>query len=351
MDRRAFLITSGGAAVAAASPPGAWAETEAPLPALKADATVLRLAMAWPDTPQGPADSVRRLARRIAVMMDGRLGIEVVPGGAPDADLLAGTAHDLAGHHPAFAYFAGLPGAAGLPAHDLAQWLSVGGGQMLWDDLAGTHGWVPLLAGHSGEAPPLWSHMPVTDLGTLAGARLAVPGLGADVARALGAEPATLPAGEVASALSDGRADAAECGGLLMSLAEGLGRAGRHATGDGVNRHGTASALFVRQGAWERLSTAERAIFTAAAAEEFQLSVAEARAHARIARQTLEVSFGVRFAPWPADVAEAIERLAEATVAHVAAHDAVAARIDHSYMAFRSALYGAAAPQPTPPVA
>lgn len=351
MDRRAFLITSGGAAVAAASSPGAWAEHAAPLPALKADATVLRLAMAWPDTPQGPADSVRRLARRIAVMMDGRLGIEIVPGAASDADVLAGTAHDLAHHHPAFAYFAGLPGAAGLPAHDLAQWLSVGGGQMLWDDLAGAQGWVPLLAGHSGEAPPLWSQRPVTALSDLTGARLAVPGLGADVARALGAEPVALAPDDIASALSVGRVDAAECGGLLMSLAGGLMRAGGHATGDGVNRHGTASALFVRHAAWERLSTADRAILAAAAAEAFQLSVAEARVHARIARQALEGAFGVRFAPWPADIADAIARLAEATVAHVAAHDDVAARIDHSYMAFRGALYGGAASRRAAPVA
>jgi TRAP-type mannitol/chloroaromatic compound transport system substrate-binding protein len=346
MDRRAFLITGGGAAVAAASVPGSPLQAaEPPVPALRADATVLRLAMDWPDTAGGPADDVHRLARRITVMTDGRVGIDIVAGSEPDADLRHGTADDDAGTHPAFAYFAGLPGGAGLDVHDFAHWLAVGGGQILWDDLSAGHGWVPLLAGHSGEAPPLWSTAPMATLGDFAGARICVPGLGADVVRALGAEPVALAQHELAAGLADGRVRAAEAGGLLSSLASGVARPAFHATGSGVNRHGTAFALKVRLSVWERLSQADQAIFSAAAAEAFQLSVAEARAHAHIARQVLETSFGVRFAPWPQDIAEAIDRVAEATVAHVAGHDAVAARIDHSYMAFRGAISGTSVPR------
>lgn len=282
-------------------------------------------------------------------MTEGRFGFAVASLDERDADLRFGTAHELAAQHPAFAYFAGLPGAAGLSAHDLAHWLAVGGGQMLWDDLAAEAGWVPLLAGHSGEAPPLWSKAPIGSLGELAGLRIAAPGLGADVARALGAEPTPVPAGDVVAALEDGRIAAAEAGGPLQSLAAGVQRAAAHATGDGLNRHGTAHSFNVRLAVWERLSTAERAIFAAAAAEEFQLSVAEARAHERLTRDVLARSFGVRFSPWPGDIQDAIDRLAEATVAHVAAHDSVAARIDHSYMAFRGALSGTSTPpRPTP---
>jgi TRAP-type mannitol/chloroaromatic compound transport system substrate-binding protein len=354
MDRRAFLITSGGAAVAAASSTSTASRAKAadlPTPGLRADATVLRLSMAWPDIPQGPADSVGRLARRIQTMTEGRFGIEIVPASGQDADLVHGSAHDFAARHPAFAYFAGLPGAAGLSAHDFAHWLAVGGGQMLWDDLAAEHGWVPLLAGHSGEAPPLWSKTPIGTPGDLAGRRVAVPGLGADVMRALGAEPSAAAPGEIVAALDEAHVHAVESGGLLQSLAAGVARVACHATGDGVNRHGTAYALNIGLAVWERLSTADRAIFAAAAAEEFQLSVAEARAHERLSRDVLARSFGVQFAPWPVEIAEAIDRLAEATVAHVAAHDVTAARIDHSYMAFRGALSGTSAPRRPGPVA
>lgn len=350
MDRREFLITSGGVAVAAASPAAAQAENTGfspPTPHASGQATLLRLSMPWADTPQGPADGLRRLARRIEEMTGGRYRIEVTQGNGPesDADLVHGSAHDFAPLHPAFAYFAGLPGSAGLGAQDLAHWIATGGGQMLWDDLAGGHGWKSLLAGHSGEAPPLWSRDPITGLKDLAGRRVTAPGLGADVARALGAEAhGALAPHDVATALADGSVFAAEAGDLPTSLAAGIPRAAQHATGQGFNGHGTALALSVRLPVWERFSDADKAIFAAAAAEEFQLSLAEARAHAGVARRVLETSLRVTFAPWPADVAEALDRVAEATIAHVAGRDDAALRIDQSYMAFRNMLSGKPVP-------
>jgi TRAP-type mannitol/chloroaromatic compound transport system substrate-binding protein len=313
--------------------------------------------MPWADAPQGPGESARRLARRFEAMGGGRIRLEVAAGAAGEAavasgeaDFHFGTAHNFAHLHPAFAYFAGLPGTAGLGAHDLAHWIAVGGGQMLWDDLAGPHGWKPLLSGHLGDAPRMWSAEPIARLGDLAGRRLSAPGLGADVARALGADAVVLPSDQAAQALAAGTLFGAETGGALASLASGVARVARHATGQGLNGHGTALCLSVRLPVWERLASADRAILEAAAGQEFQLSLAEARAHERIARQALEVSFGVRFAPWPADAAEAIDRVAEATIAHVAGRDDLAARIDQSYMAFRSAISGSSVPRRVTPI-
>lgn len=353
MDRREFLVTGGGAAVvAAATGTAAAADPQNPPGdgALASSATVLRMAMPWADAPNGAADSARRLARRFEVMTGGRYRIELLAGqvAAPaDADLLHGSAHDFADRHRAFSYFAGLPGSAGLTAQDLAHWVSVGGGQMLWDDLAAEAGWKPFLAGHSGEAPPLWSPTPITRLADLAGRRIAAAGLAQDVVRGLGAEAVDVLPHQVAEALKDGRADAAEAGGLLTSLMSGAPKVARYATGSGFNGRGTALSLNVRLSVWDSLPDADRAVLAAAAAEEFQLALAEARAHEAIARRTLESSFGVTFAAWPTEIAEALDRVAEATIAHVAGQDATAARIDQSYMAFRAALSGRAAPHRT----
>lgn len=351
MDRRAFLITTSGAAVAAASP--VTAQAAEALPAAGSDdrqGVPLKLAMPWTDTPQGPADSARRLARRFESMTDRRYRIEVVADRA-DADLVHDSTHSFLHLNPAFAYFAGLPGSSGLEPQDLAHWIAIGGGQMLWDDLAGEYGWKPLLAGHAGDAPPLWSREPVTGLNDLAGRRISAPGLGADVARALGAEAHdALTPHEAAAALAAGTVHACEAGGLLTSFACGVAQSSRHATGRGFSGHGAALSLNVRLPVWDRLSEADKAILAAAAAEEFQLSLAEARAHGGLTRRALESRFGVTFAPWPADVAEALDRVAEATIAHVAGRDEGSARIDQSYMAFRSMLSGAPAPRRTPAV-
>ncbi|WP_072396967.1 hypothetical protein [Hyphomicrobium sp. CS1GBMeth3] len=345
MDRRDFLITGGAAAVAAATPAAAQA-AEAPPPRIRPDAERLTLAMAWADAPNGPADRAHRLARRFEAMTNGRYRIEFATaehGPESGADLLHGPVHDFVPQHPAFSYFGGLPGSAALVGQDLAHWIAIGGGQMLWDDLAASHGWKPLLAGHSGDVPPLWSREPIMGLGDLAGRRLSAPGLGADVARGLGAEvhPALAPHA-AAAALRDGSVDAVEAGDLTNSLAAGFADAARYATGQGLNSRGTAYALSVRASIWDRLPDADKAILAAAAAEEYQLTLAAARAHAGLARQVLEAR-GVVFAPWPADIAEALERVAEATIAHVAARDATAARINQSYMAFRGLISGSLA--------
>jgi len=356
MDRREFLITSGGAAVAAASAGAASQAGERAARGVVPAGNELKLAMTWADTPQGPADSARRLARRIESMTGGRYRIKVsaMSGGldlAGDADLVHGTAHDLAPLHPAFSFFAGLPGQAGLSASDFANWLVVGGGQTLWDDLAGQHGWKPLLAGHAGEAPPVWSRVPISSLGDLAGRRVFAPGLGADVARALGAEAVALAPSQIAGAMRDDPALAVEAGGLSASLAHGLPRIASHATGYGLNGHGTALSLSIGLPLWDRLPEGDRAIFEAAAAEEYRASLAEAHAYERLAREALAASFGVRIAPWPQDIAEALDRVAEASIAHVAGHDPVAARIDHSYMAYRSMVSVSARPRRASPIA
>jgi TRAP-type mannitol/chloroaromatic compound transport system substrate-binding protein len=352
MDRREFLITSGGAAVAAASTTASHAaETTLEAPNSPTDGRLpLRLAMPWTDAPQGPADQARRLARRFETMTGGRYRVEIAPGLglSRDADLVFGSAHDFAALHPAFAYFAGLPGSSGLNATDFAHWLSVGGGQMLWDDLAAEHGWKPLAAGHTGEAPPLWSRTPITSLNDLSGRRVAAFGLGVDVARALGADGISLLPDQMSGALADDSLFAVETGGMLTSLASGSARVAPHATGDGLNAHGTALSLSVRLAVWDRLPDADKAILEAATTEAYQAALADARAHDRLARQVLERSFGATFAPWPSDLAEALGRVAEATIAHVAGYDPTAARIDQSYMAFRSAISGTAGPRRVP---
>lgn len=338
MDRRDFLITTGGAVVAATSASAAVAAAPES-PAAQGSARLLRLSLPWADAPQGPADHARRLARQIEAMTGGRYRFEIAAGQAAeadaDADLAFAPAHAFSAHHPAFAYFAGLPGAGALRAAALPQWLAVGGGQMLWDDLAGDFGWKPLLAGHLGEAPPLWSKAPITDLAGLAGRKVSGSGLAADVLRAVGAEPVALAPAEVAAGLSDGRLDAAEAEGLAASLASGLARAVSFATGRGINAHGTALALNVRLAVWNRLGAADQMILSAAAAEAYQAAIADALVHEPIARRVIAEA-GVTFQPWPADVTEAIARVSEATIAHVAAFDWRAQRIDHSYFAFRA---------------
>ena len=343
MDRREFLITTSGAAVVAstaASTVAGATEPEIAAPSVVGTRRTLELSMPWSDDGKGFGDSARRLARRIEALTDNRYRIEIheaQPAGTA-TDLAHGTAHDFAVHHPAFAYFAGLPGIHGLPAQDFATWLTVGGGQMLWDDLAAEVGVKPLLAGHSGAPPPLWSTAPLAGLSDLAGRKIYAPGLGVEVARALGAEVVSIDARNVSAGMADRSVDIAEWGGMLVSMAAGIPTHARYATGTGFSTAGTALALHVSLSVWNGLPSVDKAALEAATLQEFHASCAEARAHDAIARKTLISRFGVAFTSFPPDIADAVKRVADATVAHVAGRDAKSKRIDASYMAFRTAI-------------
>lgn len=343
MDRREFLITTGAAAAATASATAAAAEAPVAAPVIRSDARELRFAMPWPDNGQGFGDSARRLLRRIEIASDGRYRFSVqgvsesgpAAVGAGDGDLYHGLAHDLADRHPAFAYFGGLPGHLGMAAYDHAAWIEVGGGQSLWDDLAAEAGVKPLVAGHSGHIHGLWSMRPITSLADLAGEKVHVRGPARDVVRALGAEPVTLAAADVAGALGSGRILAAEWGGVLASSAAGIAAVAKHHTAFGVTRHGSTLALHIAEPVWTSLSAADQALFAACAAEEHRTSLAEARGHEMMMRTALRTR-GLDFSGLPSDLKDAMERVSDAVIAHIAGKDARAGRINASYMAFKS---------------
>lgn len=346
MDRREFLISTGGVAAAlGASVPAAVAGTRETQVAdagfARSQRRTLSMAIAWADLGRGPSDSAYRFAQRLGVISGGALSIAAAQQGAA-ADLSFGPPHEAGLQHPAFGYLAGLPSARALPAYDLAAWMRVGGGQMLIDDLAREAGRVALLVGHLGAAPALWSRRPIAGLADLRGLKIASHGLAADVARGLGAEPVAVAADDVVAALRDGRIDAAEAGGALTAMALGLAEAAPYALQGGFSPHGETVVLSMPVAIWDGLSRLEQVTLATAAMEEFHTSVAEARGHQAMSQRVL-TQRGVRFSTVPDDIREAASRIAEAQIAHVAGLDEFARRIDHSYMAFRAELQGAIA--------
>ena len=194
-----------------------------------------------------------------------------------------GSTHDHARHHPAFAFFAGLPAASGLDAARLPAWLAVGGGQMLWDELAHGFGFKPLLAGHTGPSAGLWSNRALELISDLAGAKMFAAGLAADALRSLGAEPVSLPPDQLKAGLSDGRLDAAEWLGPLAAVAHDFGHWPSVSTRPPDSTPaGAATVLTIRLEVWNRLDGAQRAILETCAAAEYQATLAELHAFAAL---------------------------------------------------------------------
>lgn len=356
MDRRSFLKSSSAAAAAASAVAvPAMATTsqsdvpfDAAAPAIISGSKELSLALPWRDCVSGPADQAHRLARRLESALDGRWRIETsthAHGGleavmTAETDLYFGTENHNLSFHPAFAFFAGLPGTGVFNADDLVAWLRIGGGQEQWDDLAAEFNIKPFLAGHLGRWPGLWSMRPIQSLADLEGQRVAVEGLARDVMRGIGAEPVQVSADGLASALASGEITAAELGGPLTSLALRIPAVAKHLNGFGVLEGGIALSFGMRRSLWDRLGNTDRVVIGAVLAEEAQTSLAEMRAHEKPLRGMIRDMFGVTFAPLPADVSIAVDRVAEAVVAHAGSVDPTAQRINASYHAFRNAAWG-----------
>lgn len=348
MDRRTFIRTSGagvvGLAVGTAEAAQAGTQVQA-APAAVPGGRHLRLAMPWAQNGRGFDDSARRLVHWLQTATDDRLritclsgveGLDALAGGR--ADLYHGPGHDLCRLDPAFAYFSGLPGAAGLRPTYLNSWLMAGGGQALWDDLAAAHGFKPLLAGHAGARAKLWSRDPVRDAGDLEGRRIAAVGPAADVVRKLGGEPVDVAPADLGSALGEGRIDAVEWGGTIAAYGCDLHRSARFCLRPGLTRTGFATVLAVRSDVWRDLGTAERTVLAAGAAQELNTVVAESRAASRHLRLALGAQMGLAFETMPAAVADATLKAAAAVVAHTANNSPDAERIHASYTAFRAGL-------------
>lgn len=352
MDRRDFLKTTGGAAAAVATSAGATmaaAGTDAKssvaaAPAVHSATKELRVAFNWPDNGRGFADSARRLARRIELatgqryrfkfIATGKTGIEAVRSG--EADAYHASEHDNLDLHRGFAYFAGLPGFNGLRASALDAWMLAGGGQTLWDELAAEHGVKALLAGHTGRSTGLWGARPMTSLADFTGAKVWAMGLARDVVRGIGADASTHAAPDLSRALGANEVAAAEAGGAVASYGLGILERAPHALGASINRNGTALSLGFARPVWDAMSAGDQAIITAVAASELHTAIAEEKAH----RQLLLAHFQQTKTEPPAssELANAIARVADGVVAHLAALDTRTQRINASYVAFRRAI-------------
>jgi len=301
------------------------------------------------DHPEGPGmlPSARRLAQAISDGSHGRIKIEVSASGAvvrpfETFDAVQSGVADMFHSHigyfekksPAFHFYSGVP--YGFTANELFAWVRFGGGQELWDALAGQFNIKPLLSCSTGSQMGGWFTHEMTSTGGFKGLRYRMAGPGAEVFRRLGAVVVLVPGAEIVLALKSGAVDACEWIGPWLDMAMGLHRAAGYYYYPAWHEPGTAIALGINNRVWESFDVGDRRLIEAAAASEYAVSLAEFNTNNALALRTLRAEGTVKIRKFDDAILKTFAEISKDVVAKAGSDDELSKKIYRSYLEFRT---------------
>ena len=342
MKRRTFLTTS------AAALGGAAASAELSAPLYAKGKRRLKMVTTWPKRFPGLGTRAEQLAEDIETATDGRIKIkvyaanELVPAlgvfdavSAGKADIYHGADYYWQGKHQAFAFFAAVP--FGLNAMEMSQWINFGGGQELWDELAGGFNLKSLICCTTGVQMGGWYKKEINSLADFKGLRIRIPGLGGEVLKRLGATPVTKAGGEIFLALSQGNIDASEWVGPWNDMAFGFQNITKHYYTSAFHEPGPAIAAGFNLEVWNSFSKADQALISAIAGDNYQKSLAEYNARNAQSMKVLVEKHGVELKTFSEEIMIALIKTSDEVMQELGQTDDMTRRIYNSYMDTRRA--------------
>ncbi|MCS7176447.1 MAG: TRAP transporter substrate-binding protein [Candidatus Kapabacteria bacterium] len=192
-----------------------------------------RLATSWPPNFPVFEHGPRRLAELLAKMSGGRFVLEVDSAGKHKApfgvfDMVRNGTYDMA--HTAAYYWKGKEAVMslfttvpfGMNVLEQYAWLFYDRGMELMQRVFGRHGLLSFPGGNTGMQMGGWFRKEIRSVQDFRGLKIRIPGLGGEVLARLGAEPITLPAGELYTALEKRVIDALEWVSPAIDLTMGF---------------------------------------------------------------------------------------------------------------------------------
>lgn len=316
-------------------------------PAL-AQAKRLRLVTSWSDALPLLPRSASRLAASVEALSGGALSMEVVNAGENHGafdvlDLVAnGEAeayHSLEQNwqdrHPAYAYFTTVP--FGLTAEEMAAWLTFGGGEALWRELAARNGIRPIAVGNTGCQMGGWFAEKATSLEALQGGRINVAGIGARVWAAAGLQTSSLAGDDLVLSMFDGDVRAIEWFSPHLDLDFGFAKLLPYYMFPGWQEPGDTIALGLGASVYEGLSEAEKTLLEIACRQESVVVSSEFLAENGRALNRMRAEYGSLVEAFPEDLLDRLFEISEQVLTEISAHDELAGRVHGSFSDFRNA--------------
>lgn len=301
----------------------------------------------WPRDFPGLGTGAQRFAQRINDLSDGRIVVQYFAGGervkpfdsfdevaSGNAQMYHAAEYYWKGKHPGWAYFTSVP--FGLTYTEMNAWIRFGGGQELWDELAGKAGLKGLMCGNTGVQMGGWFRKEINSANDFKGLKMRIPGLGGDVLAKLGASPVSLPGGQIYENLLSGAIDATEWVGPWNDNAMKFYEAAKYYYYPGMHEPGAMLSCGVNKRFWEGLSASDRAVIEAAASMENDVMMSEYNAKNGEALATLISEQGVQLKRFNDGIYDAFGKAADEVFGEVVEHSRLARRIHTSFVKARA---------------
>ena len=344
MNRRKFLTVSALASAGVAAC-GSDRNDGATAPNVIASPSVEWIMVTtWPPGFPILHDACLRVADAVAAMSGGKFNIKVYGAGElipafecfeavslGTAAISSGASYYWAGRIPAAPFFASLP--FGLNAQGMNTWLLAGGGLEVYRAAYAPHNLRPYVAGNTGVQMAGWFNKELSDIDSLRGLKMRIPGLGGRVFEAAGGTTLLSPGNELYVNLERGVIDATEWIGPYHDYLMGFHEVAKYYYGPGWHEPGTVLEMMVHQPTYDALPQTYQKMLDLAIAEvnDWTLRAFEA-ANGEYIRKI--IAYGTDVRPVPQPLLSDLKPLAAEVIAEAATGDAQARAALSSYEAF-----------------
>lgn len=161
-----------------------------------------------------------------------------------------------AGKAPAAALFGSIP--FGPEAIKYVSWIHHGGGLQLWRELYAPFNVVPLPCGAIISEAAGWFTREINSPADLKGLNFRIGGLGGKILSKVGANPMSIPAGEIATSLETGRLHGTELSFPLIDVQLGLDKSAKYYYFPGWHQPSGFIEFYMNKDAWNKLTDTQR---------------------------------------------------------------------------------------------
>jgi TRAP-type mannitol/chloroaromatic compound transport system substrate-binding protein len=307
----------------------------------------IKIVSSWGREVPGLGTSAQRFAKSLSDMTDGRLNTEYFAANervkafdvfdevaSGKAQMYISAEYYWKGKHSGYNFFGSVP--FGLTADEMDAWIRSGGGQALWDELAGNFKLKCLPLGNTGSQSGVWFKDEIHSPDDFNGLRMRMPGLGGEVFAQLGGTPALLPGGEIYPALASGAIDATEWVGPWNDTHMRFYEVAKYYYYPGFHEPGTMISLCMNKSWWEKLTPSDQKIIEAAAALEHVAMRAEYDAKNAEYLKILVDNHGVQLKHFNQEIYNAAAKASVEVMQEIIAGNDLATKIYESYTTARS---------------